>query len=173
MLRASSTVSRTSGSSATPQLTRRRARGSTPHVPNVAVLGGRLPDGDSTTACHEVRWLLDEPPACLMLTSFSNDKALFTAIMAGASGYPLKQIHARRCFGTHGPAQVRREVQYSVLSPAVAMQQSQNIGSGTHCRVSDSGRSGCTDECQPRSTCRGAGASLEGMQRRATADDEE
>jgi DNA-binding NarL/FixJ family response regulator len=60
--------------------------------PDVAILDVRLPDGDGITVCREVRSVMDEPPACLMLTSFSDDDALFTAIMAGAAGYLLKQV---------------------------------------------------------------------------------
>jgi len=61
--------------------------------PDVAVLDVRLPDGDGITVCREIRSSMENPPACLMLTSYSDDQALFTAIMAGASGYLLKQIH--------------------------------------------------------------------------------
>jgi two-component system response regulator DevR len=59
--------------------------------PDVAVLDVRLPDGDGVSVCREVR---NHHPrtACLMLTSFSDDEALFEAIMAGASGYVLKQV---------------------------------------------------------------------------------
>ena len=60
--------------------------------PDVAVLDVRLPDGDGISVCREIRSTMDEPPACLMLTSFSDDEALFTSIMAGASGYLLKQV---------------------------------------------------------------------------------
>ncbi|MFD8493965.1 response regulator [Amycolatopsis sp. NPDC059657] len=60
--------------------------------PQVAILDVRLPDGDGVTVCREIRSLLDPPPACLMLTSYSDDEALFGAIMAGAAGYLLKQI---------------------------------------------------------------------------------
>lgn len=60
--------------------------------PDVAVLDVRLPDGDGVTVCRELRSTMDPPPACLMLTSFSEDEALFDAIMAGASGYLLKQV---------------------------------------------------------------------------------
>jgi DNA-binding NarL/FixJ family response regulator len=63
--------------------------------PDVAVLDVRLPDGDGITVCREIRSLMDEPPACLMLTSYSDDQALFTAIMAGAAGYLLKQVHGQ------------------------------------------------------------------------------
>ncbi len=60
--------------------------------PDVAVLDVRLPDGDGVTVCRELRSVVEPPPACLMLTSFSDDEALFGAIMAGAAGYVLKQV---------------------------------------------------------------------------------
>jgi DNA-binding NarL/FixJ family response regulator len=59
--------------------------------PDVAVLDVRLPDGDGVTVCRDLR-SSDPSLACLMLTSFADDDALFGAIMAGASGYVLKQI---------------------------------------------------------------------------------
>jgi two-component system, NarL family, response regulator DevR len=60
-------------------------------APDVAVLDVRLPDGDGVTVCRELRSQLPKL-ACLMLTSFADDEALVEAIMAGASGYVLKQI---------------------------------------------------------------------------------
>ena len=60
--------------------------------PDVAILDVRLPDGEGVSVCREVRSTVDPPPACLMLTSYSDDEALFGAIMAGASGYLLKQV---------------------------------------------------------------------------------
>ncbi len=60
--------------------------------PDVAVLDVRLPDGDGVTICRDVRSAVSPPPACLMLTSYSDDEALFGAIMAGAAGYLLKQV---------------------------------------------------------------------------------
>ncbi|MFI2200477.1 response regulator [Streptomyces sp. NPDC020192] len=59
--------------------------------PDVAVLDVRLPDGDGITVCRELRDRMPEL-ACLMLTSFDDEEALLDAIMAGASGYVLKQI---------------------------------------------------------------------------------
>jgi DNA-binding NarL/FixJ family response regulator len=83
--------------------------------PNVAVLDVRLPDGDGITVCREIRSAMDEPPACLMLTSFSDDEALFTSIMAGASGYLLKQVS-----GTDLVGAVRRlAAGESLLDPAM------------------------------------------------------
>ncbi|GAA4292594.1 response regulator transcription factor [Actinokineospora soli] len=57
----------------------------------VAVLDVRLPDGSGVELCRELRSTLPEL-RCLMLTSFADDEALFEAIMAGASGYVLKQV---------------------------------------------------------------------------------
>ena len=62
-----------------------------PTKPDVAVLDVRLPDGNGVEVCREVRDLVPGL-ACLMLTSYSDDEALVEAIMAGASGYVLKQI---------------------------------------------------------------------------------
>ncbi|MFG1813571.1 response regulator [Kribbella sp. NPDC049174] len=83
--------------------------------PDVAILDVRLPDGDGITVCREVRSAMDDPPACLMLTSFSDDDALFTAIMAGAAGYLLKQVS-----GTDLVGAVRRlAAGESLLDPAM------------------------------------------------------
>lgn len=59
--------------------------------PDVAVLDVRLPDGSGVEVCREVRSTLPNVK-CLMLTSYSDDEALFDAIMAGAAGYVLKDI---------------------------------------------------------------------------------
>ncbi|MFG3257530.1 response regulator [Streptomyces sp. NPDC048172] len=59
--------------------------------PHVAVLDVRLPESDGITVCRELRAQLPEL-ACLMLTSFDEEEALLDSIMAGASGYVLKQI---------------------------------------------------------------------------------
>ncbi len=59
--------------------------------PDVAVLDVRLPDGNGVEVCREIRSQMPEV-RCLMLTSYADDEALFDAIMAGASGYVLKEI---------------------------------------------------------------------------------
>ncbi len=59
--------------------------------PDVAVLDVRLPDGNGVELCRELRSRYPEL-ACLMLTSFDDDEALFEAIVAGAAGYVLKQV---------------------------------------------------------------------------------
>ncbi len=59
--------------------------------PHVAVLDMRLPDGDGIDVCREIRSKHPEI-ACIMLTSFSDDEAVYAAILAGAAGYLLKQV---------------------------------------------------------------------------------
>ncbi|GHH72663.1 DNA-binding response regulator [Streptomyces sulfonofaciens] len=59
--------------------------------PQVAVLDVRLPDGDGVSVCRELRAKMPGL-ACLMLTSFDDEEALLDSIMAGASGFVLKQI---------------------------------------------------------------------------------
>lgn len=60
-------------------------------APEVAVLDVRLPDGNGIELCRE---LLSRMPGlrCLMLTSFTSDEAMLDAILAGASGYVIKDI---------------------------------------------------------------------------------
>jgi DNA-binding NarL/FixJ family response regulator len=58
--------------------------------PDVAVLDVRLPDGDGVSVCREIRSGLPGT-ACLILTSYDDDRALIGAIMAGAAGYVSKQ----------------------------------------------------------------------------------
>ncbi len=60
--------------------------------PDVAVLDGRLPDGSGIDVCRSIR-SVDPTIKALILTSYDDDEALFSAILAGASGYVLKQIH--------------------------------------------------------------------------------
>src|SRR3954469_17191389 len=59
--------------------------------PDVAVLDQRLPDGTGVDVCRDVR-SQDPSIKALMLTSYQDDEALFASIMAGASGYLLKQV---------------------------------------------------------------------------------
>ena len=85
-----------------------------PTRPDVALLDVRLPDGDGVEVCREIRSRQPDV-ACLMLTSFADDEALFQAIIAGASGYLLKQIR-----GTDIVDAVRRAAAgQSLLDPAV------------------------------------------------------
>jgi two-component system, NarL family, response regulator DevR len=82
--------------------------------PNVAVLDVRMPGGSGIDVCREIRSSYPEI-ACLILTSFDDDDALFAAIMAGASGYVLKQVRG----GEFVDALRRVADGQSLLDPAV------------------------------------------------------
>jgi two-component system response regulator DevR len=64
------------------------------HQPHVVVMDVRMPGGSGVEACRAIR---DKCPDAqvIMLTSFSDDEALFNSIMAGAAGFVLKQIRGR------------------------------------------------------------------------------
>jgi DNA-binding NarL/FixJ family response regulator len=64
------------------------------HEPNLVVMDVRLPDGSGIEACREIRAELPSARV-VMLTSFPDEEAVLSAIVAGASGYLLKQIRAR------------------------------------------------------------------------------
>lgn len=61
--------------------------------PDIAILDGRLPDGTGIEVCRDVR-SLDPALRCLILTSYDDEQALRGAVLAGASGYILKQIRS-------------------------------------------------------------------------------
>jgi DNA-binding NarL/FixJ family response regulator len=83
-------------------------------APDVAVLDVRLPDRSGVEVCRDIRSAHPEI-ACLMLTSFSDEEAIFDAVMAGAAGYVLKQIR-----GTDLVDSVRRVAAgQSLLDPKV------------------------------------------------------
>ncbi len=91
----------------------------TMHRPDIVIMDVRMPEGNGVEACRELR---DKVPGIkiLMLTSFSDDEALFNSIMAGASGYLLKGVAsselvaAIRSLG-EGKALLDPEVTQSVL----------------------------------------------------------
>ena len=96
-----------------------------PTKPNVAVLDVRVPDGNGVEVCREVRSRHPEVQ-CLILTSFSDDEALFQAIMAGAAGYLLKQIK-----GADLVDSVRRVAAgQSLLDPAVTARVLERLRQG-------------------------------------------
>ena len=93
--------------------------------PDVAILDARLPDGNGIDVCRDVR-AVDPTIKGLILTSYEDDEALFAAIMAGASGYVLKQIR-----GTDLVDAVRRVAAgQSLLDPAVTARVLERIRNG-------------------------------------------
>ncbi len=93
--------------------------------PDVAILDGRLPDGSGIDVCREIRSANPEI-AALILTSFNDDEALFSAIMAGAAGYVLKQVRGQDLVDT-----VRRVAAgQSMLDPLVTKQVLERLRNG-------------------------------------------
>ncbi len=93
--------------------------------PDVAILDGRLPDGSGIDVCREVRSRSPEI-AALILTSFDDDDALFSAIMAGAAGYLLKQVGGNALVDA-----VRRVAAgQSLLDPGVTAKVLERLRSG-------------------------------------------
>jgi two-component system, NarL family, response regulator DevR len=64
------------------------------HQPDLVIMDVRLPDGSGIEACREIRAARAETRV-VMLTSYPDEEAVLSAIIAGASGYLLKQIRGR------------------------------------------------------------------------------
>ena len=95
--------------------------------PDVVIMDVRLDDGSGIEATREIRARRPETRV-LMLTSFADDEALFASIMAGASGYVLKQIH-----GTDLVRAIRQVGQgQSLLDPAVTATVLDRLRRGKH-----------------------------------------
>lgn len=62
--------------------------------PDVIIMDIRLPDGNGVEACREIRGDLPDTKV-IMLTSYADDEAVYGSIMAGASGYLLKQTRGQ------------------------------------------------------------------------------
>ena len=93
--------------------------------PDVAVLDVRLPDGNGVEVCREIRSLFPHIHV-LMLTSYADDEALFNSIMAGASGYVLKEIR-----GTDLISAIRQVAAgNSLLDPSVTKQVLERLRNG-------------------------------------------
>jgi two-component system, NarL family, response regulator DevR len=93
--------------------------------PDVAVLDARLPDGSGIDVCRDIR-SADPGIKALILTSYQDDEALFSAIMAGAAGYVLKQIKGSDLVD----AITRVAAGQSLLDPAVTQQVLERIRHG-------------------------------------------
>jgi two-component system response regulator DevR len=98
--------------------------------PDIVILDVRLPDGSGIEACREIRSDLPKTRV-IMLTSYPDEEAVLSAIVAGASGYLLKQIRARDLVAAiqtvgHGE---------SLLDPAVTekvLDRVRRIATGTY-----------------------------------------
>jgi two-component system, NarL family, response regulator DevR len=95
--------------------------------PDVAVLDARLPDGSGIDVCRDVR-SVDPSIRAIVLTSYDDDDALLAAVVAGASGYVLKDVR-----GTDIVSAVRRVAAgESLLDPAVTEQLRRRLPGGAH-----------------------------------------
>jgi DNA-binding NarL/FixJ family response regulator len=95
--------------------------------PDVIVMDVRLADGSGIEATREILAMLPDTRV-LMLTSFADDEALFASIMAGASGYVLKQVRSNellRAIKAVGAGQ-------SLLDPAVTDAVLDRLRKGKH-----------------------------------------
>jgi two-component system response regulator DevR len=95
--------------------------------PDVVVMDVRLADGSGIEATREIR-ARHPKTAVIMLTSFADDEALFASIMAGASGYVLKQVKGGelvRAIRTVGEGE-------SLLDPAVTSAVLDRLRKGKH-----------------------------------------
>jgi two-component system response regulator DevR len=86
-------------------------------LPDVAVLDVRLPDGNGIDLCRDIRSAHPEI-ACLILTAYDDDDALRSAVLAGASGYVLKDIRSRALIDA-----IRRVASGRTIQSAAVMQQ--------------------------------------------------
>ncbi len=100
------------------------------YQPDLIVMDVRLPDGSGIEACREIR--AEQPQVrVVILTSYPDEEAVFASIVAGASGYLLKQIRGRDLVGAL-EAVGRGE---SLLDPAVTekvLDRVRRIASGTY-----------------------------------------
>lgn len=93
--------------------------------PDIAILDGRLPDGSGIEVCRTVR-SIDPSINVLILTSYDDDDALFAAIMAGASGYVLKEVSSTALIDAVRQVASGR----SLLDPAVTQRVLERIRNG-------------------------------------------
>jgi DNA-binding NarL/FixJ family response regulator len=93
-------------------------------LPDVAVLDVRLPDGNGVDLCRDIRSAYPQVN-CLMLTAYDDDEASYTAVLAGAAGYVLKDIKGQGLLDSirrvaRGEVLVDRAVSRRVVETAAA-----------------------------------------------------
>ena len=85
--------------------------------PDVVVLDVRLPDGNGIDLCRDIR--SNHPDIrCLILTAYADDEASYASVLAGASGYVLKDVRAQKLVDG-----IRRVAQGESLMPAATAQR--------------------------------------------------
>jgi two-component system response regulator DevR len=94
--------------------------------PDVAILDARLPDGSGIDVCREIRSALPST-YCLILTSYDDEDAVLSAVLAGASGYVLKEVRTSGLVDAIKQAALGR----SLIDPAVIAQVMERVRKGT------------------------------------------
>ncbi|MCW2656394.1 MAG: response regulator transcription factor [Jatrophihabitans sp.] len=94
--------------------------------PDVAVLDARLPDGSGIDVCRDIRSALPDT-YCLILTSYDDHDAVLASVLAGASGYVLKEV------GTSGLVDAIRQAALgrSLIDPGVIAQVMDRLRDGS------------------------------------------
>jgi two-component system response regulator DevR len=94
--------------------------------PDVAVLDARLPDGSGIDVCREIRSALPST-YCLILTSYDDHDAVLASVLAGASGYVLKEVRTSGLVDAITQAALGR----SLIDPGVIAQVMDRVRQGT------------------------------------------
>jgi two-component system response regulator DevR len=94
--------------------------------PDVAILDARLPDGSGIDVCRDIRSALPST-YCLILTSYDDEDAVLSAVLAGASGYVLKEVRTSGLVDAIKQAALGR----SLIDPAVIAQVMERLRTGT------------------------------------------
>jgi len=94
--------------------------------PDVAVLDGRLPDGSGVDVCREIRSALPET-YCMILTSYDDQDAVLASVLAGASGYVLKEVRGTTLIDAIRQVAMGR----SLIPPEVIAQVMDRVRNGT------------------------------------------
>jgi two-component system, NarL family, response regulator DevR len=94
--------------------------------PDVAVLDARLPDGSGIDVCRDIRAALPST-YCLILTSYDDQDAVLASVLAGASGYVLKEVRTSGLVDAIRQAALGR----SLIDPAVIAQVMTRVREGS------------------------------------------
>jgi two-component system response regulator DevR len=95
--------------------------------PHVAILDARLPDGSGIDVCREIRSQLPET-YCMILTSYDDEDAVLASVLAGASGYVLKEVRGNALVDAVRQVALGR----SLIPPDVIAQVMERVRAGNN-----------------------------------------